>query len=251
MIDEDGYFGEDVAERYDRSSGPSFQPDVIERTVQVLAELAGGGRALELGIGTGRIALPLARRGVPVHGIELSRAMVAGMRAKPGGEAIGVSIGDFATTTVDTRADGAFSLAYLVFNTIMNLTSQEAQVACFRNVAAHLEPGGCFAIEVMVPELRKIPAGQNIVPFHTSPTGWAYTVYDTVTQDATCHYVEVTEDGVGSARSVPFRYVWPAELDLMAQLAGLRLRDRWDGWTREPFTEDSAQHVSVWEKPVS
>ncbi|MEU0397008.1 class I SAM-dependent methyltransferase [Streptomyces sp. NPDC006208] len=250
MVDEDGYFGERVAEQYDQPSSPQFRRDVIERTVDLLEELAGDGRALELGIGTGRIALPLARRGVPVHGIELSRAMVARMRAKPGGEGIGVSIGDFATTTVDTTGDGAFSLAYLVFNTIMNLTSQEAQVACFRNVAEHLAPGGCFVIEVMVPELRKIPAGQNIVPFHTSPTGWAYTVYDTVTQDATCHYIEVSQDGRGEARTVPFRYVWPAELDLMAQLAGLRLRDRWDGWTRKPFTQDSIQHVSVWEKPT-
>ncbi|MFJ8764682.1 class I SAM-dependent DNA methyltransferase [Streptomyces clavifer] len=251
MIDEDGHFGERVAEHYDQSSSSEFQPGVIEQTVDVLAELADGGRALELAIGTGRIALPLARRGVSVHGIELSRAMVARMRAKPGAEGIDVAIGDFATTTVDTKTEGPFSLAYLVYNTIMNLASQEAQVACFRNVAEHLAPGGCFVIEVMVPELRKIPPGQNIVPFHTSPAGWAYTVYDTVTQDATCHYIEIAKDGRGEARSVPFRYVWPAELDLMAQLAGLRLRDRWDGWNRQPFTENSTQHVSVWEKPIS
>lgn len=250
VIDEDGYFGERVAEQYDQSTGPEFRDDVIGATVDVLAELAGNGRALELGIGTGRIAVPLAGRGVPVHGIDLSRAMVARMRAKPGSEGIGVSIGDFATTRVDTTVDGPFSLAYLVYNTIMNLASQEAQVACFRNVAEHLAPGGCFAVEVVVPELRKIPAGQNIVPFHTSPTGWAYTVYDTVTQDATCHYITITEDGRGEAKTIPFRYVWPAELDLMAQLAGLRLRDRWGGWTREPFTEESSQHVSVWEKPI-
>jgi SAM-dependent methyltransferase len=251
VIDEDGYFGERVAEQYDQSSSPLFQNDVIESTVGVLTELANGGRALELGVGTGRIALPLARRGVPVHGIELSRAMVARMRAKPGGDAVAVSIGDFATTTVDTKADGAFSLAYLVYNTIMNLTSQKAQVACFRNVAEHLEPGGCFVVEVMVPELRKLPAGQNIVPFHTSPTRWAYSVYDVTTQAMTCHYIEVSDEGRGEHREVPFRYVWPAELDLMARLAGLRLRDRWEGWTRKPFDEDSAQHVSVWEKPLS
>lgn len=250
VTDDDGYFGERVAKTYDQSSGAEFQAESVEQTVDLLAELANGGRALELAIGTGRIALPLARRGVPVHGIDLSRAMVARLRAKPGGEAIGVSIGDFATTTVDTEADGLFSLAYLVFNTIMNVADQDAQVACFRNVAAHLEPGGCFVIEVMVPELRKIPAGQNIVPFHTSPTGWAYTVYDTVTQDATCHYIDISEDGRGEAHSTPFRYVWHAELDLMAQLAGLRLRDRWESWTREPFTEHSTKHISVWEKPV-
>ncbi|MFE0459691.1 class I SAM-dependent DNA methyltransferase [Kitasatospora sp. NPDC058965] len=253
MIDDDGYFGEQVAKRYDASTDSEFRPEVVARTVDFLAdlaerpELAGGAGAVEFGIGTGRIALPLAERGVPVHGIELSRAMVAELRAKPGGEAIGVTIGDFATA----RADGGpFSLAVLVFNTIMNLPTQERQVACFRNAAAHLAPGGCFVIEVMVPELRKIPLGQNIVPFATGPTTYAYTVYDTVTQDATCHYINLAADGRAESRSIPFRYVWPAELDLMAQLAGLRLRERWGGWAREPFTEASRQHVSVWEKPV-
>jgi SAM-dependent methyltransferase len=245
VIDEDGYFGERAA-HYDQPTSPAFQPDVIESTVGFLAELAGEGRALELAVGTGRITLPLAQRGVPVHGIELSRAMVARMRAKPGGEAIDVTIGDMATTKVD----GTFSLAFLVYNTIMNLTSQEAQVACFRNVAEHLAPGGCFVVEVMVPELRKLPAGQNIVPFHTSPTGWAYSVYDVTTQAMTCHYIDVT-DGRGTRNEVPFRYVWPAELDLMARLAGLRLRERWADWTRTPFADDSAQHISVWEKPIS
>jgi SAM-dependent methyltransferase len=223
-----------------------FQSGVVDATVDVLAELAGDGRALELGIGTGRIALPLARRGVPVHGIDLSRAMVARLRAKPGGDAVNVTIGDFATTSLD----GTFSVAYLVFNTIMNLTTQAAQVACFRNVAAHLDPGGCFVIEVMMPELRKLPPGQNVIPFHASSTRWAFDVYDVATQATSSNYVEVV-DGRGGYRSIPFRYVWPAELDLMAELAGLRLRERWDGWTREPFTHESAQHVSVWEKPAS
>ncbi|MFG2819656.1 class I SAM-dependent DNA methyltransferase [Kitasatospora sp. NPDC048365] len=250
MSSDDGHFDARVAEHYDESTGAEFQPDTIARTVDLLADLAAGGRALELGIGTGRIALPLARRGVPVHGIDLSRAMAARLRAKPGGGEIGVSIGDFATTKVDTAADGPFSLVYLVFNTIMNVTTQDEQVDCFHNAAEHLAPGGCFVVEVIVPELRKIPAGQNIVPFETGPTGWAYTVYDTVTQDATCHYITVTEDGRGEVSSIPFRYVWPAELDLMARLAGLRLRDRWSGWTREPFTADSVRHVSVWEKPA-
>ncbi|MGW3623087.1 class I SAM-dependent DNA methyltransferase [Streptomyces sp. NPDC000880] len=245
MDDGDGYFGERVAAAYDESSADMFTPRVIDAAVDVLAELAGDGRALELGIGTGRIALPLARRRVPVHGIDMSRAMVARMRAKPGGNAIGVTIGDFATTKVD----GKFSAAYLVFNTIMNLTTQAAQVACFRNVAAHLEPGGCFVIEVMVPDLRKLPAGQHIVPFHVSPTRWAFDAYDVATQAMSSNYVEVI-DGRGEYRSIPFRYVWPAELDLMAQLAGLRLRDRWDGWTREAFTSESRQHVSIWEKPA-
>ena len=245
-MDEDGFFGEGVAAAYDESSAGMFEPDVVDPAVELLAGLAGSGRALELGVGTGRIALPLARRGVPVHGIDLSRAMVERLRAKPGGDAIGVTIGDFAST----RVDGSFSVAYLVFNTIMNLTTQEAQVACFRNVAAHLEPGGCFVVEVGIPALRRLPPGQNAVPLHVSPTRWAFDVYDVATQAMSSNYVEVRE-GRGEYRSIPFRYVWPAELDLMAQLAGLQLRERWDGWTREPFTSDSRQHVSVWEKPAA
>jgi SAM-dependent methyltransferase len=246
MDDEDGHFGERIAARYDEASADRFEPGVVDAAVDVLAGLAGGGRALELGIGTGRIALPLARRGVPVHGIDLSRAMVARMRAKPGGDAIGVTIGDFATT----RVEGTFSVVYLVFNTIMNLTTQAAQVACFRNVAAHLEPGGCFVIEVGIPDLRRLPPGQSVVPFHVSSTRWAFDVYDVATQAMSSNYVEVV-DGRGEYRSIPFRYVWPAELDLMAQLAGLRLRERWDGWTRGSFTSESSQHVSIWEKPTS
>jgi SAM-dependent methyltransferase len=241
-MDDDGYFPERVAATYD-SSEDMFDPAAVETTAGVLAELAGRGRALELGIGTGRIALPLARRGVEVHGIDLSRAMVARLRAKPGGDGIPVTIGDFATAT----ADGTFSLAYLVFNTIMNLTTQDAQVACFRNVARHLEPGGCFVIEVGVPELRRLPPGQNTVPWQVTPTRWAFDMYDTATQAMSSNYITV-EDGRGEYRSIPFRYVWPAELDLMARLAGMRLRDRWEGWTRQPFTSESGQHVSVWEK---
>ncbi|MFE6933689.1 class I SAM-dependent DNA methyltransferase [Streptomyces sp. NPDC057699] len=247
MTNDDGYFGERVAARYDESSGEMFAPAAVDPAVGFLAGLAGDGRALELGIGTGRIALPLAARGVPVHGIDLSRAMVARLRAKPGGgaEDIGVSIGDFATTKVD----GDFSLAYLVFNTIMNLTTQDAQVDCFRNVAGHLSPGGCFVVEVAVPELRKLPAGQRLVPFRATATRWAFDAYDVATQAMSSNYVEV-EDGRGSFRSIPFRYVWPAELDLMARLAGLRLRERWEDWDRSPFTNESGRHVSVWEKPV-
>ncbi len=245
MADEDGYFDESVAANYDESSEEMFEAGVVDAAVEVLAELANGGAALELGIGTGRIALPLARRGIAVHGIDLSRAMVTRLRAKPGGDAVGVTIGDFATT----RVDGTFSVAYLVFNTIMNLTTQEAQVACFRNVAAHLEPGGCFVVEVMVPELRRLPAGQTVVPFHVSSTGWAFDIYDVATQAMSSNYVEIV-DGRGEYRSIPFRYVWPAELDLMAQLAGLRLRERYDGWTRDPFTSESRQHVSIWEKSI-
>jgi SAM-dependent methyltransferase len=243
--DADGYFGEQVAAQYDDPSSAEFAPEVIEATVDFLADLAAGGRALEFAVGTGRIALPLAARGIPVHGIDMSRAMVAQLRAKPGGDPleVAVTIGDFA----GTRVDGSFSLVYLVFNTIMNLTTQAAQVECFRNAAAHLVPGGCFVIEVAMPELRRLPPGQSVVPFHVSPTRWAFDIYDVATQATSSNYVTVI-DGKGSYRSIPFRYVWPAELDLMAQLAGLRLRERWDGWTRAPFTSESRQHVSVWEK---
>ena len=245
MPGEDGYFDERVAARYDESAAETFDPAVVDPVVDLLVELAAGGRALELGIGTGRIALPLAQRGVRVHGIELSQAMAARLRAKPGADEIGVTIGDFATTTVD----GTFSVAYLVFNTIMNLTTQAAQVACFRNVAAHLQPGGRFLVEVMMPDLRRLPPGQDVVPFHVSATRWAYDQYDVATQSMSSNYVEVS-GGRGGFRSIPFRYVWPAELDLMAQMAGLQLQHRWSGWQREPFTSDSAQHVSVWEKPL-
>jgi SAM-dependent methyltransferase len=245
-VHDDGHFGERVAARYDASAADMFDPEVVEPVADLLAELAGGGRALELGIGTGRIALPLARRGVPVHGIDLSRAMAARLRAKPGAEEIGVTIGDFATATVD----GAFSLAYLVFNTIVNLTTQAAQVACFRNVAAHLEPGGCFVIEVGVPDLQRLPPGDTARVFHITESRWGIDEYDVANQGLVSHHFE-TVDGRIEHTSMPFRYVWPAELDLMAELAGLRLRDRWSGWRREPFTSDSRSHVSVWEKPAA
>ncbi|WP_225834074.1 class I SAM-dependent methyltransferase [Streptomyces sp. NK08204] len=241
----DGYFGESVAGTYDESAADMFDAQVVEPAVDLLAELAGDGRALELGIGTGRIALPLARRGIEVQGIDLSRAMVARLRAKPGGEAVGVTIGDFATT----RVDGEFSVAYLVFNTVMNLTSQDAQVDCFRNVADHLQPGGRFVVEVMVPDLRRLPPGQTAVPFHVGGDRLGFDVYDVATQSMSSHHVRVT-DGRGSYLSIPFRYVWPAELDLMARLAGMRLCDRWEDWTRRPFTSESSGHVSVWEKPA-
>jgi SAM-dependent methyltransferase len=242
----DGYFDERVAARYDESGeiAGMFEPAVVDPVVDFVVGLAGSGRALELGIGTGRIALPLAQRGVRVHGIELSQAMVARLRAKPGGEDIGVTIGDFATTPVDAT----FAVAYLVFNTISNLTTQAAQVACFRNVAAHLEPGGCFVVEVGIPELQRLPPGETVRAFHVSETRWGIDEYDVANQGLISHHFELV-DGSLERNSVPFRYTWPAELDLMAQLAGMRLRERWSGWQREPFTSDSRKHVSVWEKP--
>jgi SAM-dependent methyltransferase len=242
----DGYFDERIASRYDDSSAEMFAAEAVEPAVELLAELAGGARALELGIGTGRIALPLAQRGVEVHGIDLSSAMVARLREKPGGEEIPVAIGDFAST----RVDGAFRLAYLVFNTINNLTTQAEQVACFRNVAAHLEPGGRFVIEVAVPDLRRLPPGETMHVFDASEGHWGIDEYDLVNQGLVSHHFSVV-DGAIERVSMPFRYVWPSELDLMAELAGMRLRERWSGWKREPFTGESRKHVSVWETPAS
>jgi SAM-dependent methyltransferase len=239
----DGYFDERVAARYDESEADMFDPESVEPVVDFLVELAGEGRALELGIGTGRIALPLAQKGVPVHGIDLSRAMTSRLQEKPGGEEIGVSIGDFATTTVDET----FSVAYLVFNTIHNLTTQAEQVACFRNVAAHLEPGGCFVIEVGIPNLQRLPPGETMRVFDASDTHWGIDEYDVANQGLVSHHYSLV-DGRLERVSMPFRYVWPAELDLMAELAGMALRERWSGWKREPFTSESRKHVSVWER---
>jgi SAM-dependent methyltransferase len=237
----DDHFGERVAARYDFDAADLFAPEAVEPVVDLLAELAGDGAALELGIGTGRIALPLARRGVPVHGIDLSETMVARLREKPGADAVAVTVGDFATT----RVDGTFAVAYLVFNTIMNLTTQAEQVACFRNVAAHLEPGGAFVVEVGVPQLQRLPPGETVQPFLVEPDRLGFDEIDVATQRLVSHHYTFA-DGRVERLSVPFRYVWPSELDLMAELAGMTLRDRWAGWRREPFTRDSTSHVSVW-----
>ena len=241
----ENYFDARIARTYEAKWPELFDPAAIEPVVSFLAGLAGSGTALELGIGTGRLAIPLSQRGVRVHGIDLSPAMIARLEAKPGAAGIGVTIGDFATTKVG----GLFRLAYLVFNTIMCLTTQAGQVGCFGNVAAQLEPGGCFVIEVMVPALRKLPPGQTVVPFQVTATGWGYDVYDLTTQAITANYVHVT-DGRAEHSAFPGRYVWPAELDLMAQLAGMTLRERWGGWARDPFTSDSTSHVSVWERTL-
>jgi len=239
---DDGWFGEDVASRYD-DDAEIYAPEAVDPVVDLLAELAGGGPVLELGIGTGRIALPLSQRGVQVHGIDMSRAMVARLREKAGADAISVTIGDFATATVDVSC----TLVYLVFNTISNLTTQDAQVACFRNAAAHLRPGGCFLIENGIPSLRRLPPGQRYVPFHVSERRLGFDEYDVAVQGLVSHHLTIEPDGTARTISVPFRYTWPAELDLMARLAGMRLRDRWSGWRREPFTGESEKHVSVWE----
>jgi SAM-dependent methyltransferase len=237
------HFGERVAARFDKRYADLADAAVVHPIVAFLADLASGGAALELGIGTGRIALPLAQRGVRVHGIDLSEAMVARLRGKPGADQVSVTVGDFATTVVE----GTFSIAYLVANTIMNLTTQDQQVACFCNAAAHLEPSGCFVIEVLVPRLQRLPPGETFQPFSVEPTHLGFDEYDVARQGLVSHHYWVDGDKV-EVFSPPFRYVWPSELDLMARIAGMTLRERWADWKREPFTSDSTKHVSVWEK---
>lgn len=240
------HFDERIAAAYDATSADRFDPAVLDPAVDFLAELAGGGSALELGIGTGRVALPLRQRGVRVHGIDLSPAMVARLRAKPGGDDIDVTIGDFATT----RVPGTFRLVYLVYNTISNLTTQDEQVRCFQNAAAHLEPGGCFVVELFVPPLQRLPPGETVRAFEVAPTHLGFDEIDVATQILRSHHYFVA-GGQLETFSAPFRYAWPSELDLMARLAGMTLRERWATWTREPFTRDSTAHVSVWQKPAA
>jgi SAM-dependent methyltransferase len=239
------YFDTDVAMTYDEGSPEMFAPEVLGPTVDLLAELAAGRPALELAVGTGRVALPLSERGIAVHGIELSEAMVAQLRAKPGADRVEVTIGDMTTA----RVEGTFGLAYLVFNTIGNVTTQDDQVRCFETAAAHLEPGGLFVVETGVPILRRLPPGERFAVFDHSDEHVGVDEYDSATQLMWSHHYSSDDGGATYRRnSVPFRYVWPAELDLMARLAGMRLRDRWADWDRTPFTSDSTQHVSVWER---
>ena len=240
---DEGYFGERVAARYDDASWTMFDPEVVGPTVDLLAELAGDGAALEFAIGTGRIALPLAERGVRVAGIDNSEAMLARLREKPGADRVDARVGDMAAT----RVEGDFSLVYLVFNTIFNLTTQDGQVACFANAAAHLIAGGRFVIEARVPELQRLPLGQTVLPWRADPGGMSSYVYDVVTQRLSGqHYY--FEDGRVEASPTEMRYAWPSELDLMARLAGLELEHRWGGWRREPFTHLSPAHVSVYKR---
>ena len=239
----ENYFDERIAATYEAKWPELFDPAVVDPAVSFLAGLARSGTALELGIGTGRLALPLSRRGIRVHGIELSPAMAARLRAEPEADGIGVTIGDFVSATVS----GTFGLAYLVRNTIMNLTTQDAQVECFRNAAGHLEPGGCFVIEVIVPELQRLPPGETVRAFTVTPRHLGFDEYDVASQGVISHHYWV-DNGEFETFSAPFRYVWPSELDLMARLAGMTLRERWSDWNREPFTSDSMSHISVWQK---
>ncbi|TDD64721.1 class I SAM-dependent methyltransferase [Jiangella aurantiaca] len=238
------HFDDWVAQRYERVWPELFESAAVDPVVDLLAELACGGPALELGIGTGRIALPLSRRGVEVHGVELSPAMVARLRAQPGADAVGVTVGDFARTIVG----GTFTLIYLLRNTITNLTTQDEQVECFRTAAAQLAPGGRFVVENYVPELRRLPPGETLHVFARTSDHLGFEEYgDLAAQVAVSHHYWAV-DGELRTFSSPHRYVWPSELDLMGRLAGLTLRGRWSDWHRAPFTGDSRAHVSAWAK---
>jgi len=236
---------EDTAERYDDISAEMFAPHVLDPAVEFLARLAGSGPALEFAIGTGRVAIPLAARGIPVTGIELSPPMVDRLRTKVPAEEMPVLVGDMASTTVP----GRFSLVYVVFNSIGNLRTQDEQVQCFRNAARHLSPGGRFVVELWVPGIRRFPPGQSAVPFEVTDKHVGFDTFDMVTQQGTSHHYRRLDDGSVRYGYSNFRYIWPAECDLMARLAGLTLEQRVAGWDRAPFTSDSESHVSVWRKP--
>jgi SAM-dependent methyltransferase len=244
-MNEDGYFDAAVAPTYDAACGDMNSEAVLQPTVAFLAGLAGNGRALEFAIGTGRVALPLLAAGVEVHGIEMSQAMLAELAKKPGAQRITTTVGDMSST----RVEGSFSLVYLVYNTITNLLTQDGQVACFKNAAAHLEPGGYFVIEVFIPSLRKLPTGESFIPFDITKRHLGIDEYDVVNQTLTSHHYWIT-DGRAELFHSPHRYGWPAEYDLMARIAGLTLDQRWANWNRDPFTAESTSHISVWRKPL-
>jgi SAM-dependent methyltransferase len=237
-------WGQDIAEVYDKTYAAQSRPSVLGPIVDLLAELARGGPALEFAVGTGRVALPLSARGIAVAGIELSPHMAERLRAKPGAETVRVTIGDMTTTHVP----GAFTLVYLVANTIMNVTTQDDQLAVFANAAAHLEFGGCFAVEVLVPQLRRLPPGQAGAVFTLDPDHVGIETFDDTAAQIAWSHRWIEADGWLVRHSAPYRYVWPSELDLMAKITGFRIRDRWAGWDRTPFTSASHSQVAVFEK---
>lgn len=234
-----------TAARYDESSAFMFAPEVLDPAVDFLAGLAGDLPALELAIGTGRVAIPLAARGIRVSGIELSAPMVAELHRKVSPDELPVVVGDMATTVLP----GEFGLVYVVWNSIGNLRTQDEQVQCFANAARHLASGGRFVVELWVPGIRRFPPGQAAVPFHVGERHVGFDTYDMATQQGTSHHYTRSEDGTVSYGASNFRYIWPAECDLMARLAGLELEERVADWHRNPFTNDSESHVSVWRKP--
>lgn len=241
-MSDDGYFDEDVAKTYDQDHGGT-DPSLIEKTIDCLFDLSGGHGALEFAIGTGRVALPLAQRGAPVKGIELSTAMVKRLREKETGTPIEVAIGDMTSTQVS----GEFSLVFLVFNTIDNLTTQQSQIACFQNAERHLGSQGRFLVETLLPPIQKLPFGEKRLAFASSSNHFGIDEFDVASQTYTSNHVWM-KDGRHEYQSIPFRYAWPAELDLMAKLAGLELEYRWSDWDRSPFDRMSTKHISVWKK---
>ncbi|MFC5391562.1 class I SAM-dependent methyltransferase [Bosea vestrisii] len=245
LMQQDEIWGAEAARTYDTPGTGMFAPEVLEPAVERLAQLAAGGRALEFAIGTGRIAVPLSQRNVPVAGIEYSPAMIAELRTKVDETTIPVVLGDMATATVP----GTYSLVYLVYNTISNLLTQAGQVACFRNAARHLSPGGRFVIELWVPELRKLPPGQQAVVWQSEAGYIGLDTYDVLNQQLVSHHVRFGEGQKAELFRSPHRYIWPAELDLMAELAGFALESRHADWNGAPFTADSRSHVSVYRLP--
>lgn len=240
-------WGQELAEVYDAVYTEGSEPSGLDPMVDLLSDLARGGRTLEFAVGTGRVALPVSARGVSVHGIELSPHMVEQLRAKPGAARVPVTIGDM----IDTRIPGAFTLVYLVVNTIMNVTTQDDQLAVFANAADHLEPGGCFVVEVVVPQLRRVPPGEVARVFTLQPDHVGVETFDDPVGQVAWSHHWMHVDGCQVRHSAPYRYVWPSELDLMAKLTGLRLRARWAGWDQQSFTSQSTSQVAVFEKAPS
>ena len=235
---------EQIAAAYDATTAALFDPSVLDPAVDCLADLARGGAVLEFAVGTGRVALPLSARGLAVSGIELSAPMAEQLRAKPGSDAVPVTIGDMTTA----RVQGEFRLVYLVRNTIMNVTTQDDQIAVFANASAHLVVGGCFVVEVIVPQLREVSTEHRARVFALEPDHVGIETFDDLVDQIAWSHHWFSVDGRLLQHSAPYRYVWPSELDLMARLAGFRLRDRWADWTGAAFTSDSPEHVSVYEK---
>jgi SAM-dependent methyltransferase len=238
-------WGPELAEVYDRTYSAQSEPSVLDPMLESLAELAGAGRALEFAVGTGRVALPLSARRVPVHGLELSPHMAAQLSVKPGADRIPLTVGDMRDTQVP---GGPFSLVYLVANTIMNVTTQDDQLAVFANAAAHLEPGGFFAVQVIVPQLRRVPPGDVARVFTLSPDHVGIETFDDMVGQIAWSHHWIESDGRLVRHSAPYRYVWPSELELMGRINGFRLRDRWAGWDRAPFTSASPSQVAVFER---
>lgn len=244
MID-DGFFDDAVAATYDRLHGETA-PGELSLMVDRLEALATDRTALEFAIGTGRVALPLAARGISVAGIDYSWAMIQQLRKKDGGQGMSITIGDMASAAVNDQ----FSLVFLVYNSLDNLTTQAQQTACFRNAARHLKPGGRFLVETLVPPLQRLPYGETTLAFAANDDHWGIDVFDTASQRYTSTHIRFEHDGETQRLTIPFRYAWPAEMDLMAQMAGLTLESRWADWNQTAFTSTSTSHISIWQKPA-